>query len=258
MSRAHYFCFRTDGLYPVPYWLHGCVAFCLQGVSKAIFSSHSFRIGAATVAARNGIPDHQIQALGRWTSSAYLLYIRTPAELLSQLSKQLSLLAAHWRFTSGPSGSVFACSILCSKFSERDRAACCLLGFGLVTVSAALESLPLRLAAFVGYTLIRCPEIYRLLQHAFSFSELCLGGVCIDYIFLFRSVGFGAWKLGRLGPSSTLFAGPSFSKHLGGKGMVVAAHRVVMDTLRVRLGVTRGPTFLISSTIPQAYLLWWV
>jgi len=32
------------------------------------FSSHSFRIGAATVAARNGIPDHQIQALGRWTS----------------------------------------------------------------------------------------------------------------------------------------------------------------------------------------------
>ena len=34
------------------------------------FSSHSFRIGAATVAARNGIPDHQIQALERWTSSA--------------------------------------------------------------------------------------------------------------------------------------------------------------------------------------------
>jgi len=37
--------------------------------------------------------------------------------------------------------------------------------------------------------------------------------------------------------------------------MVVAAHRVVMDTLRVWLGVTRGPTFLISGTIPQAYLL---
>ena len=29
------------------------------------FSSHSFRIGAATVAARNGIPDHDIEALGR-------------------------------------------------------------------------------------------------------------------------------------------------------------------------------------------------
>ena len=59
------------------------------------FSSHSFRIGAATVAARNGIPDHQIQALGRWTSNAYLLYIRTPAESLSKLSKQLTSSAAH-------------------------------------------------------------------------------------------------------------------------------------------------------------------
>ena len=38
-------------------------------------------------------------------------------------------------------------------------------------------------------------------------------------------------------------------------GMVVAAHRVVMDTLRVRLGVARSPTFLFSGTIPQAYLL---
>lgn len=34
------------------------------------FSSHSFRIGTATVAAKNGISDHQIQDLGRWTSSA--------------------------------------------------------------------------------------------------------------------------------------------------------------------------------------------
>ena len=28
-----------------------------------------------------------------------------------------------------------------------------------------------------------------------------------------------------------------------------------MDTIRVRLGLTRGPTFLISVTIPQAHLL---
>ena len=50
------------------------------------FSSHSFRIGAATVAARRGIPDHLIQALGRWSSNAYQLYIRTPAEALANLS----------------------------------------------------------------------------------------------------------------------------------------------------------------------------
>ena len=36
---------------------------------------------------------------------------------------------------------------------------------------------------------------------------------------------------------------------------MVAANRVVMNTLCVRLGVTHGPTLLISGTIPQAYLL---
>ena len=73
-------------------WLRGILS--AAGI-QGNFSSHSFRIGAATVAPRNGIPDHQIQALGRWTSSAYLLYIHTPAESLSQLSKQLSLSAAQ-------------------------------------------------------------------------------------------------------------------------------------------------------------------
>ena len=49
--------------------------------------------------------------------------------------------------------------------------------------------------------------------------------------------------LGVLGPSPTLFAGPLPSKHLGGKGWVVAAHTVVMDTLRVQLCLSRGSTF---------------
>ena len=49
--------------------------------------------------------------------------------------------------------------------------------------------------------------------------------------------------------------GLSQSGILGGKGMVVAAHRVVMDTLNVQLGLIRGPTFLVSGTIPQAHLL---
>ena len=94
-------------------WLRGILS--AAGI-QGNFSGHSFQIGAATVAARNGIPDHQIQALGRWTSSAYLLYIRTPAESLSRLSKQLSLSAAHWWFTSGPSGSVWCARFCIANF----------------------------------------------------------------------------------------------------------------------------------------------
>ena len=47
-------------------------------------------IGAATVAARNGIPDHLIQALGCWSSNAHQLYIQTPSETLARLSSQLA------------------------------------------------------------------------------------------------------------------------------------------------------------------------
>ena len=51
------------------------------------FSSHSFRIGAATVA---GVPDHLIQSMGRWSSNACQLYIRTPAEALAALFIKLA------------------------------------------------------------------------------------------------------------------------------------------------------------------------
>ena len=68
-------------------WLRSIMA--TAGI-EGNFSSHSFRIGAATVAARNGVPDHLIQTMGRWSSNAYLLYIRTPADALAQLSRHLT------------------------------------------------------------------------------------------------------------------------------------------------------------------------
>ena len=47
------------------------------GVDVANYSGHSFRIGAASTAARAGFSDSFIQTLGRWKSLAFTTYIRT-------------------------------------------------------------------------------------------------------------------------------------------------------------------------------------
>ncbi|XP_070191999.1 uncharacterized protein [Littorina saxatilis] len=48
--------------------------FC--GLPKQNFKSHSFRIGGASHMARNGASDAQIRQAGRWSSNAFLSYIR--------------------------------------------------------------------------------------------------------------------------------------------------------------------------------------
>ena len=46
-------------------------AISAAGVDSSPYSGHSFRSGAATTAARQGIAEATIQKLGRWKSSAY-------------------------------------------------------------------------------------------------------------------------------------------------------------------------------------------
>ena len=52
------------------------------GLNQELYNGHSFRIGAATSAAKARVEDHLIQTLGRWASNCYMRYIRTDADVL--------------------------------------------------------------------------------------------------------------------------------------------------------------------------------
>ena len=53
------------------------------------FSSHSFRNGAATSAARAGIPDPLIQVFGQGKSDAYKQHIQTPPDPTTRAAKSM-------------------------------------------------------------------------------------------------------------------------------------------------------------------------
>lgn len=53
-------------------------ALIAAGKRQPYIRPHSVRIGAATSAAIAGVPDEQIQRLGRWKSDAYRRFIRIP------------------------------------------------------------------------------------------------------------------------------------------------------------------------------------
>ena len=52
--------------------------------------SHSFCIGAATTAAKAGLPPWLIKVLGRWSSDCYERYIRTPKCTILKVTRLLT------------------------------------------------------------------------------------------------------------------------------------------------------------------------
>lgn len=71
------------------------------GVDCSGYSSHSFRSGAATTAAKQGISDAAIKMLGRWKSNAYQIYIKTPKDQLAAYSRRLGDALSHQATVSG-------------------------------------------------------------------------------------------------------------------------------------------------------------
>ena len=69
-------------------------ALALAGIDCFAYCRHSFRIGTTTTAAARGIQDATIKMLGRWQSSAYQRYIRTPREDLAAISS-FSVVMVH-------------------------------------------------------------------------------------------------------------------------------------------------------------------
>jgi len=61
-----------------------------RGKSAKGYTGHSFRSGAATTAASRGLGEATIKMLGRWSSAAYQVYIKTPREHLAGLTTVLA------------------------------------------------------------------------------------------------------------------------------------------------------------------------
>ena len=59
-------------------------------ICQGSYSHHSFQAGAATTATQHGIPNATIQLHGRWQSTAYLVYIKTPRNKLASSTATLS------------------------------------------------------------------------------------------------------------------------------------------------------------------------
>ena len=84
--------FLTSGNLPLSqsrfkYYLKQVVIKC--GLSPQLYSGHSFRIGAATSAANQGISSSSLQQLGRWSSAAFISYIRPDISSVLAIQKSL-------------------------------------------------------------------------------------------------------------------------------------------------------------------------
>nr|XP_009304434.1 proline and serine-rich protein 1-like [Danio rerio] len=85
--------FIDDTHHPVTrFWFQKHLKYVLtnSGFPSESYSSHSFRIGAATTAAHKGLSQQHIQTLGRWSSDAFKTYIRLSHSHLREAQRTLT------------------------------------------------------------------------------------------------------------------------------------------------------------------------
>lgn len=73
-----HFLVHEDGSSLSRYQFQAVLKRCLAavGVCPGEYGTHSFRIGAATEAARAGLSEIEVQRIGRWRSSCFAGYVR--------------------------------------------------------------------------------------------------------------------------------------------------------------------------------------
>ena len=77
---------------------------CARQGLCGLYNTHSFRIGAASDAAASGMPQHLIKLRGRWSSEAYLSYLRpTPQEVGTEAKRYEEITRARNEGASGRS-----------------------------------------------------------------------------------------------------------------------------------------------------------
>ena len=83
-----------------------------------LYGSHSLRIGAATDAGAAGLPDWLIQAAGRWKSTAFHRYIRSPKKALLRVAPALAIRAV---LSSGECHQQYGLTGILGKLGGRHR-----------------------------------------------------------------------------------------------------------------------------------------
>lgn len=85
-SRGPLFCFPNLDPIGRQYFckqLKQCLTFA--GLDSKCYKSHSFRVGATCHASSLGMSDSQIRSLGRWSSNAFKVYVRSQCALPSHI-----------------------------------------------------------------------------------------------------------------------------------------------------------------------------